>query len=464
MKGSTIATSLVLGASSVLAAPSHNTIKARDDVTPITTKGNAFFKGNDRFYIRGVDYQPGGSGDLADPIADADGCKRDIEKFKSLGLNTIRVYSVDNSKDHDECMNALADAGIYLVLDVNTPKYSLNRKDPKQSYNDVYLQYIFATVEMFAQYKNTLAFFSGNEVINDGPSSKAAPYVKAVTRDIRQYLRERNLRTVPVGYSAADIDTNRLQMAQYMNCGTDDERSDFFAFNDYSWCDPSSFTTSGWDQKVKMFDGYGLPLFLSEYGCNTNTRKFEEVEALYSTKMTGVYSGGLVYEYSQEPSNYGLVKVDGDSVNELKDFDALKTAFEKTSNPEGDGGFNKTGGSNGCPKQQKPAWDVDNDDLPAIPEPAKKYFKDGAGKGDGFSGSGSQSKGTSSTGTAEPGSASVSGSDYSSSGSGGSSSSSPSGSAGAAAGLKVPSLTMAPVVVGMVTIMSTLFGASLIMV
>ena len=463
MKGSTIATSLVLGATSVLAAPSNN-IKARDDVTPITTKGNAFFKGDERFYIRGVDYQPGGSGDLADPIADADGCKRDIEKFKSLGLNTIRVYSVDNSKDHDECMNALADAGIYLVLDVNTPKYSLNRKDPKQSYNDVYLQYIFATVEMFAQYKNTLAFFSGNEVINDGPSSKAAPYVKAVTRDIRQYLRERNLRTVPVGYSAADIDTNRLQMAQYMNCGTDDERSDFFAFNDYSWCDPSSFTTSGWDQKVKMFDGYGLPLFLSEYGCNTNTRKFEEVEALYSTKMTGVYSGGLVYEYSQEPSNYGLVKIDGDSVKELKDFDALKTAFEKTSNPKGDGGFNSTGGSNGCPKKEKPAWDVSNDDLPAIPEPAKKYMKEGAGKGDGFSGSGSQSKGTSSTGTAEPGSASVSGSDYSSSGSGGSSSSSSSSSEGAAAGLKVPSLTMAPVVVGMVTIMSTLFGASLIMV
>ena len=34
-------------------------------------------------------------------------------------------------------------------------------------------------------------------------SSSTAPYVNAVTRDIRQYLREQNLRTVPVGYSAA---------------------------------------------------------------------------------------------------------------------------------------------------------------------------------------------------------------------------------------------------------------------
>ncbi|CAK49130.1 CAZyme family GH72 [Aspergillus niger] len=457
MKGTAVATALALGASTALAAPS-STIKARDDVTAITVKGNAFFKGDDRFYIRGVDYQPGGSSKLADPIADADGCKRDIEKFKELGLNTIRVYSVDNSKDHDECMNALADAGIYLVLDVNTPKYSLNRADPAPSYNDVYLQYIFATVDKFASYKNTLAFFSGNEVINDGPSSKAAPYVKAVTRDLRQYIRSRNYREIPVGYSAADIDTNRLQMAEYMNCGTDDERSDFFAFNDYSWCDPSSFTTSGWDQKVKNFTGYGLPLFLSEYGCNTNKREFEEVSALYDTKMTGVYSGGLVYEYSQESSNYGLVEINGDSVKTLSDYDALKSAYSKTSNPEGDGGYNKTGGANPCPAKDSPNWDVDGDSLPAIPEPAKKYMTEGAGKGAGFSGSGSMNAGTASTSTATPGSGSAS-SSSSSSGSSGTSTS----STGAAAGLQVPGFAMAPVMVGLVTVLSTVFGAGLVL-
>jgi hypothetical protein len=41
--------------------------------------------------------------------------------FQQLGINTIRVYSVDPSLDHDECMTLLAQAGIYLVLDVNTP-------------------------------------------------------------------------------------------------------------------------------------------------------------------------------------------------------------------------------------------------------------------------------------------------------------------------------------------------------
>ena len=241
-------------------------------------------------------------------------------------------------------------------------------------------------------------------------------------------------------------------MAQYMNCGSDDERSDFFAFNDYSWCDPSSFKTSGWDQKVKNFTGYGLPLFLSEYGCNTNKRQFQEVSSLYSTDMTGVYSGGLVYEYSQESSHYGLVKVNGDSVKTLDDYDALKDAFKKTTNPKGDGDYNSTGGANGCPAKEGSTWDVSSDSLPAIPEPAKKYMTEGAGKGKGFEGDGSMEAGTQSTGTASPGS-----------GSSLSSSTSAATSKGAAASLHAPHMSLAPIAVGAVTILSTLFGASLIL-
>lgn len=197
---------------------------------------------------------------MEDPIADEATCTRDIAEFKKLGLNTVRIYTVDNTASHDTCMKMLEDAGIYLVLDVNTPKYSLNRATPAPSYNAVYLQSIFATIDAFANYTNTLAFFSGNEVINDDSTTSAAPYVKAVTRDMRQYIGSRGYRQIPVGYSAADVNSNRKEMAEYMNCGSDDERSDFFAFNDYSWCDPSSFTTSGWDQKVKNFTGYGLPI------------------------------------------------------------------------------------------------------------------------------------------------------------------------------------------------------------
>ncbi|RMZ92309.1 hypothetical protein DV736_g451, partial [Chaetothyriales sp. CBS 134916] len=435
----TSALSAALGATAVTAG----TLQTRG-LSAITVKGNAFFAGGSRFYIRGVDYQPGGSSKLADPIADEDGCTRDIVEFKKLGINAVRVYTVDNTANHDACMNALADAGIYLILDVNTPFYSLNRADPNPSYNAVYLQNIFATIDAFANYTNTLAFFSGNEVINAANNSNIAPYVKAVTRDMRQYIRDRQYRTIPVGYSAADVSENRLEMAEYMNCGTDDERSDFFAFNDYSWCDPSSFTQSGWDQKVKNFTGYGIPLFLSEYGCNTHTRTFQEVAALYNTEMTSVYSGGLVYEYSEEASNYGLVKISGDSVDELSDFTALQTAYKNTANPSGDGGYNSTGGASGCPAASA-NWDVTSDALPAMPDGAKKYLTQGAGTGPGLSGTGSQNAGGASTGTATAGSGQ----------------STATGSS-AATRIELGKLSFAPLVyAGMVAIFS-LFGASLL--
>ena len=66
------------------------------------------------------------------------------------------------------------------------------------------------------------------------------------------------------------------------------------------------------------------------YGCNLITpRKFEEVQTLYSFEMGDVFSGGLVYEYSQESNNYGLVEIqqNGD-VKVLPDFKALKSQFE----------------------------------------------------------------------------------------------------------------------------------------
>ena len=130
-------------------------------------------------------------------------------RFKKLGANTVRIYTIDNTKDHDECMKELADAGIYLALDLNTPKYSLRQDKPAPSYNHEYLQNVFATVDAFQKYDNTLLFFSGNEVINNVQTSSAAPYVKAVTRDVKQYIGNRGYRSIPVGYSAADIGNAR---------------------------------------------------------------------------------------------------------------------------------------------------------------------------------------------------------------------------------------------------------------
>ena len=212
---------------------------------------------------------------------------------------------------------------------------------------------------------------------------------------MKQYISNHADRTIPVGYSSADVAENIESQALYFACGEDEwARSDFFAFNDYSWCEPSSFTQSGWNVKVRTYGDYSLPLFLSEFGCITNTRTWGEIEALYSPKMTIAYSGGLVYEYTLEANGYGLVAVGSNgNVVPNEDFRRLQQAYEETPNPSGDGGARRDTDVPECPLQTR-QWNVDTEKLPVMPTGAEKYMQTGAGKGPGLGGDGSQWAGT----------------------------------------------------------------------
>jgi hypothetical protein len=240
---------------------------------------------------------------------------------------------------------------------------------------------------------NLLLFFSGNEVINARNNTQAAPYIKAVTRDMKQYISAQASRSIPVGYSSADVAENIESQALFFACGDDAQaRSDFFAFNDYSWCDPSSFQESGWDQKVETYSDYGLPLFLSEFGCITNTRQWGEIASLYSENMTVAYSGGLAYEYTLETNGYGLVEQSGNGIVPNADFRRLKAAYAQTPNPTGDGGASRTRTVPDCPPRTK-EWDVDTEKLPAIPARAERYIQNGVRTGPGLDAESSQWRG-----------------------------------------------------------------------
>lgn len=313
--------------------------KALCFVHPITTKSRFFVDSvtGEPFYIKGVDYQPGGSaaftGDL-DPLSDPTKCARDITLFQDLGINTIRVYSINTELNHDVCMSLLALAGIYLVLDVNSPllQHHLNRYEPWTSYTEEYLNNVFKVAEQFAHYNNTLGFFAGNEIINDDRSARLSPvFVKAVVRDLKQYLDIHAPRNVPVGYSAADDLRYRMPVAEYLECEDESmyDLVDFYGVNSYQWCGEQTFYTSGYNVLLESYLDYNRPVFLSEFGCNEVTpRAFDEIKSIYSSDMTDVFSGGLVYEFTQEPNQYGLVEIlpNGD-VQLLKDFLQLKYQY-----------------------------------------------------------------------------------------------------------------------------------------
>jgi hypothetical protein len=192
---------------------------------------------------------------------------------------------------------------------------------------------------------------------------------------------------------------------------------------------------------------------LSEFGCNKNTREFNEVASLYGSDMTSVYSGGLVYEYSQEDSNYGLVNINGNSVSERTDFTTLKNAFAKTPAPSGDGGYKSSGSASECPSKSS-TWNVtiSADQLPSFPSGADELLKKGAGTGPGLSGSGSQDAGPATTSLAGEADGAVT--------SGGAA---PSSSKGAAASLRPGEFALAPLVCGAVVLISAMLGGALVL-
>jgi 1,3-beta-glucanosyltransferase GAS3 len=191
-------------------------------------------------------------------------------------------------------------AGMYMMLDVNSPLAgeSLHATEPWTTYTPDYLNRTFAIVEAFKGYPNTLAFFAGNEVIQEPSTVKfAPPYVRAVTRDLKQYVAAHCDRKIPVGYSAADVRSVLFDSWNYFRCAesgdsNDMSMADLFALNSYSWCGDSSFTTSGYDTLVAGFTGTNVPVFYSEFGCNKPApRVFTEIGTIYSDQMMGVFSG-----------------------------------------------------------------------------------------------------------------------------------------------------------------------------
>lgn len=270
---------------------------------------------------------------ISDPLIDEAACSRDAQLMQKLGLNVVRVYEVDPSKNHDACMKAFSDAGLYLLLDIATPKFSINRKDPEYDTRlyDAYTK----TVDAFAKYDNVLAFVAGNEVTNDKTNTLASAYVKAAVRDVKKFIKSTQKRYIPVGYASNDDEYIRDAIKDYFACGEADEQVDFYGVNMYEWCGESTFQKSGYADRTKEFAKYNKPVFLSEYGCNLVTpRQFTEVEAIYGPDMTDVWSGGVVYEWSQENNNYGLVKISNNDAQPLEDYRNLQQVLSKV-NPKG---------------------------------------------------------------------------------------------------------------------------------
>lgn len=225
--------------------------------------------------------------------------------MQELRTNVIRTYYIDPTADHTECMQLLADAGIYVVSDLSSTTEAIDRSDPE--WNVALYDRYTSVIDELSQYNNTIGFFAGNEIANSVATTEGVAYAKAAVRDMKAYIKKKNYRAMGVGYATADVSSIRDALGDYLDCGSDDESVDFYGYNIYSWCGDSTYQSSGYKDRTEEFANYTVPVFFAEYGCNEVTpRTFTEVSTLYGDNMAKVWSGGIVYMYFQNTNNYGM--------------------------------------------------------------------------------------------------------------------------------------------------------------
>lgn len=314
---------------------------------PKVTRSGRYLYTDDgtRFYIKGIAYQEQGAvvpgngnaflepSSFFDPLADQNACNRDVVQLKALGVNTIRVYNVNSTLNHDACMQTLSAANIYTIIDLGLPlNGSIARDAPTWSTN--LLNQYTNTIDVFSKYDNVLAYNVGNEVVTSNITD-IAPYVKAAARDIRTYLQAKQLTTL-IGYAAIDGTSNfRLALAEYLSCdisgqNKDDTSIDIYGLNNYEWCGDASINSySGVNSD---YADYNVAAYFSEFGCITQTRLWTEVQALFGSDMSQIWSGGIAFSYFPDASaagQFGMVTIssDGSSVSVSDDFTRLQAQY-----------------------------------------------------------------------------------------------------------------------------------------
>ncbi|CCO27858.1 1,3-beta-glucanosyltransferase gel4 [Rhizoctonia solani AG-1 IB] len=235
----------------------------------IHAKGKYLYdESGNRFYIKGVAYQEAGElgpeteantanggypepSTYIDPLSIPSACNRDLPYLKQLGVNAVRIYSVNNQLNHDECMAALDGAGIYTIIDLSLPlNGSINRAAPSWTTS---LQSLYTdTIDAFAKYNNVLSFNVANEVINLANNTHTAPFIKAAARDIKAYLKSKGSSAL-VGYSTVDASAIRDNVVQYLTCDKAETSVDIVGLNTYRWCGNDDISSSGYNQITELF-------------------------------------------------------------------------------------------------------------------------------------------------------------------------------------------------------------------
>lgn len=306
-----------------------------NSISKISTQGKGFLdESGTRFMIRGVALSS--NNDQVDLLSsDYSEYMQNyvIPQLEYLNANTIRVYQVDESKDHSIVMSMLAAKNIYVMVGLVNPQVSIDRNNP--SYTLALYNRVCTVAKEFCQYDNTLAFSVGNEVVFPGEiytyanknASEAnqiivkdALVMKSLIRDLKAYIKTNKLRSVPVGMAMQDGPSNTVAswggigtdvVAMFYACGNPEQAADFIGINSYRYVNGKKpGPMNAYDGLANEVANIPVPVFLTESG-GFETPPFERdwaivpqmyTEALLSQNL----SGQVAFQFFNKQENMGL--------------------------------------------------------------------------------------------------------------------------------------------------------------
>lgn len=135
---------------------------------------------------------------------------------------------------------------------------------------------------------------------------------------------------------------------------------------------------SGYDQLYDDLETYPIPLFFSENGCKGQddtsepNRKFSDQPSIYGRDMNDRISGNIIYEWSEEVNEYGLISYVGSgallTLSKMGDFTRLSKQWA-TLTPAGveKTAYNPSMTKPSCPGFASGSWSLKaNAALPTI--------------------------------------------------------------------------------------------------
>lgn len=200
----------------------------------------------------------------------------DIEYMKELGINAVRIYAVDTSKDHDGFMCAMQEAGIYVLvgLSATCDGCSITMDPAPECYSPSLKVRGMQVINHFSKYENLLGFDATNEVHLNSNVTDTGPCQRKFLSDMRTFIAECDAmpRKIPVGLSFADKE--RTLLIDYYNCQEqpgDNGYPDWFGLNIYLDCNPdhvNASDTKAFPILAADFANYSLPVLVSQQWMN----------------------------------------------------------------------------------------------------------------------------------------------------------------------------------------------------